>query len=155
MVETGAGTNTPPQVNRFQKFGLSMQVFMLRRGWMGKASDFLLVITTKGRRTGRNATIPISYKMDGEEIITLNPGNSNWFKNVLAAGSAILEIKGRKFEAVGRLVTDEKERRSIFEKYRTDDPKIFERLFRIPADSPEEELLKVLSKWKFIKFTKR
>jgi hypothetical protein len=53
------------------------------------------------------------------------------------------------------LVTDEKERRSIFEKYRTDDPKIFERLFRIPAVSPEEELLRVLSKWKFIKFTKR
>ncbi|MEY2818911.1 MAG: hypothetical protein RL275_2374, partial [Chloroflexota bacterium] len=69
--------------------------------------------------------------------------------------SAILEIKGRKFEAVGRLVTDEKERRRIFEKYRTDDPKIFERLFRIPAVSPEEELLRVLSKWKFIKFTKR
>ena len=155
MIETGADTNTPPRINRFQKFALDLQVFLLRRGWMGSADNFMMAITTQGRKTGRKTTIPISYKRDGDDIIALNPGNSNWFRNVLASGTAMLEIQRKVFEAQGKLVEDEQERQQIFNIYRKGDAKIFERLFKVPPDAPEEELQKALKKWKFIRFQKK
>jgi deazaflavin-dependent oxidoreductase (nitroreductase family) len=154
MIETGAGTNTPPKLSRFQRFGLSMQVFMLRQGWMGPAENFIMVITTQGRKTGKKSTIPISYKLDGNDIIALNPGNSNWFRNVLSSGTAVLEIKGRKMEVTGKLINDENERQHIFDIYRQGDPKVFERIFKTSPNAPEEELQKILKNWKFIRFKK-
>lgn len=152
MVETNAGTNIPPRVTSFQKFGLAMQVFMLRRGWMGPAENFLMVITTTGRKTGRSATIPIAYKRDGDDIIALNPGNSNWFRNVLANGQAVIEVKRQRMPVTGTLVENEAERQRIFGMYRSDDPKVFERIFKLLPSAPEEELQAELRKWKFVRF---
>lgn len=148
-------TTLPPQVNRFQKFGLAIQVFLLRRGWMGPAENFLMVITTTGRKTGRKFTIPIAYKQDGDDFIALNPGNSNWFRNVLATGQAVLDVKRQRMEMTGTLVTDEGERQRIFGLYRNDDPKVFERIFKILPTAPEEELQRVLKNWQFIRFKRK
>lgn len=152
MVETNAGTNIPPRVNKFQKFGLAMQVFLLRRGWMGPAENFLMVITTTGRKSGKTHSIPIAYKLDGNDIIALNPGNSNWFRNMLANGQAVIEVKRQRMEVSGLLVEDEAERQRIFGIYRSDDPKVFERIFKLLPSAPEEELQRELKKWKFVKF---
>jgi deazaflavin-dependent oxidoreductase (nitroreductase family) len=154
MIETGAGTNAPPKVNRFQKFGLAVQVFLLRRGWMGPAENFLMVITTTGRKTGRSATIPIAYKREGDDIIALNPGNSNWFRNVLANRRAVIEVNRQRMTVSGSLVENEAERQRIFGMYRSDDPKVFERIFKLLPSAPEEELQAELRKWQFVRFKK-
>lgn len=154
MIETNTGTNKPPKISGFQKFGLALQVFLLRRGWMGPAGNFLMVITTRGRKTGREATIPISYKRDGNDLIGLNPGNSNWFRNALASGEAVLEVQGEKFEASVILVEDESERQRIFNLYK-DDANIFQRIFKVSVTAPEEELQRELKKWQFVRFQKK
>jgi deazaflavin-dependent oxidoreductase (nitroreductase family) len=154
MIETNAGTNKPPKISGFQKFGLAMQVFLLRRGWMGPASNFLMVITTKGRKTGREATIPISYKRDGNDLIGLNPGNSNWFRNVLVSKEATLEVQGEKIKVNAQLVEDKSERQRIFNLYK-DDANIFQRIFKVSVTAPEEELQRELKKWQFVRFSKR
>lgn len=154
MIETGAGTNVPPKISAFQKFGLNVQVFLLRRGWMGPAGNFLMVITTKGRKTGREATIPISYQRDGNDIIGLNPGNSNWYLNVLSSKEAILEVQGQKIDVTAILVVDESERQRIFNLYK-EDPKTFQQIFRIPVTSTEEELQNALMKWNLVRFVKK
>jgi len=153
MIETNAGTNKPPKISGFQKFGLAMQVFLLRRGWMGPAGNFLMVITTKGRKTGREATIPISYKRDGNDLIGLNPGNSNWFHNVLVSKEATLEVQGEKIKVNAQLVEDESERQRIFNLYK-DDANIFQRIFKVSVSAPEEELQRELKKWQFVRFQK-
>lgn len=155
MIETNAGTNIPPKVNKFQKFALAMQVFLLRRGWMGPAENFLMVITTTGRKSGKQYTIPIAYKRDGDDILALNPGNSNWFRNMLASGQAVIEVKRQRMNVSGVLVKDEAERQRIFGMYRSDDPKVFERIFKILPTAPEEELQAELRKWKFVRFMKK
>lgn len=154
MIETGAGTTTPPKISGFQRFGLNAQVFLLRRGWMGPASNFLMVITTKGRKTGRKATIPISYQRDGNDLIGLNPGNSNWYLNVLVSKEATLEVQGQKFDVTATLVEDESERQRIFNLYKAD-ANTFQRIFRIPVTAPEEELQNALKKWQFVRFVKK
>jgi deazaflavin-dependent oxidoreductase (nitroreductase family) len=154
MVETGTNTKTSPKITRFQKFGLGMQVFMLRRGWMGSASDYIMVITVKGRKSGRQYSTPIAYQRDGQNIIAINQGWSNWFRNVKANGEATLEIKKEKIKVQAMVVNDEQERNRIFSLYKKD-PNTFERLFRIPVSAPEAELQKVMSKWQFVKFTRK
>lgn len=155
MIETGAGTNKPPQISSFQRFGLAVQVFLLRRDWMGPASNFLMVITTQGRKSGKRFTIPVSYQRDGESIIALNPGNSNWYLNVLQNGFAILEIKRQKFEVTGKLITDEEERQRIFNIYRNGDAKVFQQIFKVSVTAPEKDLQAEFKKWNLVQFTKK
>jgi len=154
MIETNAGTNKPPKISGFQKFALNLQVFLLRRSWMGPAGNFLMAITTTGRKSGRKATVPISYKRDGNDLIGLNPGNSNWFHNVLTFGVATLEVQGQKFDVTAKLVEDESERQRIFNLYK-DDANIFQRIFKVSVTAPEEELQKELKKWQFVRFVKK
>jgi deazaflavin-dependent oxidoreductase (nitroreductase family) len=153
MTAASVDLKSPPKVSRFAKFALGMQVFLLRRGWMGNASDIIMVITTTGRKTGRKRTIPIGYKRDGENFFAINKGNSHWFRNVQANDEAVIEIKGEAMKVQGAVVTDEQERQRIFGVY-TQDPATFRQLFRLPADTPEGELQNVLSEWKFIRFEK-
>jgi len=141
------------QVSGFSKFAFGLQVFLLRRGWMGSMGDFVMVITTTGRKTGRKFTIPIAYKLDGEEVIAINRGNSNWFRNVVANGQAIIEIKGKVMPVQGEVVKDETERQRIFDVYKTD-PAVMDRLFHVTPDSPEDEQQAALAKWQFVKFRK-
>ena len=152
MIDSNTGSTTPPKINRFQKFALSLQVFLLRRGWMGPAGDFLMAITTTGRKTGSTFTIPISYLRDGDDIIALNPGNSNWYRNVLANGQAVIEVKGQRMPVSGSLVEEEAERQRIYNLHRQGDPKIFERIFKIHPDASEEQLQAALKKWQFVRF---
>ena len=137
------------------KFALGMQVFLLRRGWMGPADDILMVITTKGRKTGKEYSIPIGYMRDGEDILTLSGENpSNWFRNVLANnGEATLNIKKETIDVRGELVTDEAERQQIFNIYKQNE-KYFKSNFRIELDSSEDELQTALAQRMFIRFRK-
>ena len=153
MSKTTTDSKSSPKISRFAKFAFALQVFFLRRGWMGQLGNIVMIITTTGRKTGRKITIPVGYKQDGDHIFSINKGNSNWFRNVQANGEAVIEIKGEVMKAHGTVVTDERERQRIFNVYRQD-PASFQQLFRIPADSSEEELHKVLSEWKFMKFEK-
>jgi deazaflavin-dependent oxidoreductase (nitroreductase family) len=113
-----------------------------------------MVITTKGRKTGRKATVPISYQRDGNDLIGLNPGNSNWYLNVLVSKEATLEVQGQKFDATATLVEDESERQRIFNLYKAD-ANTFQRIFRISVTAPEEELQNALKKWQFVRFVKK
>jgi deazaflavin-dependent oxidoreductase (nitroreductase family) len=136
------------------KFAMGVQMFLLRRGWMGKMDEFVMIITTTGRKSGKKFTTPIAYQRDGENIIAVNPGNSNWFHNVDANGEAVLEIQRQVIPVTGAVVKDEQERRRIFNLYRQN-PATFERLFKVPASAADTELQHALAKWQFVKFVKK
>lgn len=136
------------------KFAMGIQMFLLRRGWMGKMDEFVMIITTTGRKSGKQFTTPIAYQRDGEHIIALNPGSSNWFHNVATNGEAVLEIQRQEIPVTGVVVKDEQERQRIFNLYRQN-PATFERLFKVPATAAENELQQAMAKWQFVKFTKK
>lgn len=136
------------------KFAMGVQMFLLRRGWMGKMDEFVMIITTTGRKSGKQFTTPIAYQRDGENIIAVNPGNSNWFHNVDANGEAILEIQRQVIPVKGAVVKDDQERQRIFNLYRQNST-TFERLFKVPASAADTELQQALAKWQFVKFAKK
>lgn len=139
-------------LSKSAKFAMGVQIFLLRRGWMGKMDDFVMVITTTGRKSGKKFTTPIAYQRDGENIIAVNPGNSNWLHNVVSSGEAILEIKRQVIPVTGAVVKDDQERQRIFDLYRQN-PSTFERLFKVPANVPETDLQQAMAKWQFVRFT--
>ena len=141
-------------LSKSAKFAMGVQIFLLRRGWMGKMDDFVMIITTTGRKSGKKFTTPIAYQRDGENIIAVNPGNSNWLHNVAASGEAMLEIKRQVIPVSGVVVKEAQERQRIFDLYRQN-PATFERLFKVPASAPETELQQAMAKWQFVKFTKK
>ena len=141
-------------LSKSAKFAMGVQIFLLRRGWMGKMDDFVMIITTTGRKSGKKFTTPIAYQRDGENIIAVNPGNSNWLHNVAASGEAVLEIKRQVVPVSGVVVKEAQERQRIFDLYRQN-PATFERLFKVPASAAETELQQAMAKWQFVKFTKK
>ena len=141
-------------LSKSAKFAMGVQIFLLRRGWMGKMDDFVMIITTTGRKSGKKFTTPIAYQRDGENIIAVNPGNSNWLHNVAASGEAVLEIKRQVIPVSGVVVKEAQERQRIFDLYRQN-PATFERLFKVPASAAETELQQAMAKWQFVKFTKK
>jgi deazaflavin-dependent oxidoreductase (nitroreductase family) len=147
-------TAPPPKINPRAKLALGFMAFLLRRDWMGPASDMLMVITTTGRKSGKRHSIPIGYIRDGDDIVVLSSKNpSNWFRNVLANGTATLEIKKEKFEVRGELITDETERQRIFAIHKLN-TKYFKANFKVELDSPESVLQEALAERIFIRFKK-
>ena len=148
-------TTPPPKVSSRAKLALGFMTFLLRRGWMGPASNILMVITTTGRKSGRQHSIPIGYLRDADDFIALtNENASNWFRNVLANGEATLEITKETFSVRGELITDEAERQRIFKMYQQNE-RYFKSNFGIEASSTESELQVALAKRRFIRFKKK
>ena len=48
-----------------------MQTFLLRHNWIGGMSNFIMVITTSGRKSGKQYSTPIGYIYDGDDLISL------------------------------------------------------------------------------------
>lgn len=132
---------------------LGMQIFLLRRGWMGRAGEYIMVITTTGRKTGKKHAVPISYLRYGEdEVIAFNTrGISNWYRNLKADNRALLEIKGEKIAVTATLVSDDEESQALFNAYKRD-PVLFERLMRVSPAAPQSALERAREPLTFVVF---
>lgn len=141
-------------MSAFAKAAMRFQAFLLRRNWMGAAGEQLMVINVTGRKSGKHYYTPIGYLRDGDSLIALTnaDGASQWYFNVLAGPQVTLEIKGQPLRARGVPVTDEPERRRIFELYRQQRAANFSQYFGVPAEAPVETLEKALASRKFMRF---
>jgi len=81
-------------------------------GFAGQNSDHgVLLLTTKGRRTGKDRTIPVFFLRDGEYVIlcNVNPGferTNPWVINLRADPVAKLQIRGEIAKYHAREATD-------------------------------------------------
>jgi len=71
-----------------------------------------MLLTTTGRKSGKQRTIPVAYVRDGEKVVAVssNVGRktaANWPKNLLADPRASIEISGIAADYRSRLATDE------------------------------------------------
>ncbi|NWF68837.1 MAG: nitroreductase family deazaflavin-dependent oxidoreductase [Chloroflexi bacterium] len=140
-------------ISGFAKAMMGFQAFMLRRNWMGGMSNFVMVITTTGRKSGKQFSTPIGYIRDGETLISLNPGGvSNWYKNLLAHPEVTLNIKGQDYRACAERISDQAEKERLFEIYKRDHAQVFPRLFGVPLSAPAAELAQALASREMVRF---
>jgi deazaflavin-dependent oxidoreductase (nitroreductase family) len=98
-------------------FFLSVLIFLYRSsggrigGRIGK--NPVLLLTTKGRRSGKPRTVPVMYFMDDSAyIVTASAAgaqrNPGWFFNVRSNPQATIEVGRQRINVVGEVASPEK-----------------------------------------------
>jgi deazaflavin-dependent oxidoreductase (nitroreductase family) len=78
------------------------------RSHKGKVSGYfansdLLLLTTKGAKTGKHTTTPVVYSKDGDRLVIVAskggaPTNPAWYHNLLAHPEVTVEVGTEKFK---------------------------------------------------------
>ena len=98
----------PKQVARFNRV-VTNRVSSLVAGWLPGFG----IVSHTGRRSGRTYRTPVNvFQRPGGYVIALTYGpDTDWVKNVLAAGACELTVRGRRERLVApRIVPDESRR---------------------------------------------
>jgi deazaflavin-dependent oxidoreductase (nitroreductase family) len=82
---------------------------------MGGPSRMLL-LTTRGARSGQPRTAPMMYVADGERLVVFAsdagaPRAPGWYRNVVAHPDVTVEVGGDRFEAVATVAAGEERER--------------------------------------------
>ena len=78
-----------------------------------------MLLTTIGRKSGKERTVPIYYVRDDENLVAvcedfgLEAASSSWPKNLLADPTARIEIDGTTARYLSRLATEEEVARNM------------------------------------------
>lgn len=76
----------------------------------------VLLLTTKGRKTGKPRTVPVMYFDDGGSQVVIasaggSPTHPAWFRNLSHDPNVTVEMKGRQYQARAEVATgSERER---------------------------------------------
>ena len=76
----------------------------------------LLLLTTRGAKSGRERTNPLAYTRDGERIFVIAskggaPTNPDWYRNLRANPRVTIEVGPERFEANARVAKGAERRR--------------------------------------------
>jgi len=77
-----------------------------------------MLLTTKGRKTGKERTVPVYFVRDGGNLVAVceNFGlktPSSWPKNLLAEPKARIEVDGRSADYISRIATEDEIARNM------------------------------------------
>ncbi len=76
----------------------------------------MLLLSTVGRRSGKDHTVPLLYLRDGEDLVIIaswggREENPEWYKNLVANPSATVQINGTRFPVRAATADDTKRSR--------------------------------------------
>jgi hypothetical protein len=97
MMTQQESSGVPPWLNTVMKF-------LLRSPLHGLVSKYIMLITFKGRKSGKQYTTPVSYLREGDEVLLFTHGK--WWKNLEGGAPATLRIQGRNYTGTGEPFTD-------------------------------------------------
>jgi|SRR3954454_16153745 len=95
-----------------------VETFRANNGRMPNGAA-LLLLTSKGARSGQTRLNPLAYTRDGERFVVIaskggNPANPDWYHNVVANPEVTVEVGGDRFQAHAR-VAEGAERERLFD----------------------------------------
>jgi len=96
---------------------LVIEEFRQTGGRVPSRKSPILLLTTKGARTGRERVNPLNYSRDGDRYVVMaskggSPTHPDWFHNLVAQPIVTVEADGERFTARAR-VTDGAERQRL------------------------------------------
>lgn len=83
-----------------------------------KGRPHLLLLRTIGARSGKERAIPLRYSRDRDRLIVVasdegSPQHPQWFHNVVAQPTVVVEIGTERFEAIATVATGRERRRLL------------------------------------------
>ena len=87
-----------------EKLFINLNVWLYRLLRGGPMTSHLLLLTVRGRKTGRQRTTPLGYFRDGETFIVIasNGGRQRhpiWYLNLVATPDVEVQVDARRFQA--------------------------------------------------------
>lgn len=92
---------TPPRIAN------QIVLFLLRTPLHGLVSNVLLLLTFKGRKSGKSFTTPLGYTQQGKTITLFT--DHPWWKNLRANPSVTITLKGKTFEGVAEVIAEDRD----------------------------------------------
>ncbi|MFD6950864.1 hypothetical protein A6A08_19175 [Nocardiopsis sp. TSRI0078] len=108
----------------------NLQVIERFRAGGGRVEGFegkpLLLLTTRGARSGLMRTTPLVYLENGSQLVVFaaNGGaatDPNWFRNLMASGAGSVEV-GQDTYTVRPVLVDEADQEDLWERQTAQDP---------------------------------
>jgi deazaflavin-dependent oxidoreductase (nitroreductase family) len=121
-------------MNAIMKLFLAGNVLIFRAtgGKIGSSmfGGRVLLLTTKGRKTGKARTVPVMFFDDGASQVVIasaggSPSHPAWFRNLSHDPDVTVETKGRRYQARAEVATGE-ERSRIWKKVIVEQPRFAE-----------------------------
>ncbi len=75
---------------------------VLRSPLHGLMSKSVMLLTYRGRRSGRAFATPISYVRDGEDLLAAASRDHAWWKNLRGGAPVKVRLRGRELKGRGR-----------------------------------------------------
>lgn len=81
-------------------------------------SNSLLLLTTRGARTGRERVTPLNFSRDGDRYIVMaskggSPTHPDWFHNLVAHPTVTVEADGERFTAQAKVSAGSERQRLV------------------------------------------
>ena len=76
-------------------------VAILRSPLQGLMSNSVMLLTYRGRRSGRAFTTPISYVRDGEDLLAVAFRDHAWWRNLRGGAPVRVRLRGRELRGRG------------------------------------------------------
>jgi deazaflavin-dependent oxidoreductase (nitroreductase family) len=88
------------------------------------AGASLLLLTTKGKKSGKARTTPLAYQSEGDRLIVVAsylgaPKHPDWYLNLEAEPQVTVEVGEETFDAIATTITDRAEYEQILKKWPT------------------------------------
>lgn len=80
--------------------------FILRSPLHRLMSGSALLITVKGRKTGRWITLPVNYVREGNSLWVISKRDRTWWRNLLGRAPVKVRLKGRDLDAFAEAILD-------------------------------------------------
>ena len=85
-------------------------------GYVWKEGTTILLLTTTGRKTGRQSTTPLIFGLDGDNPVIVAsqggaPQHPGWYRNLVKSHGVEVQIKGERFHATAREAQGEERER--------------------------------------------
>jgi F420H(2)-dependent quinone reductase len=101
--------NTARRLSRLHIF-----VYRLTRGVIGRrlVRNDMLLLTTRGRKTGKPHTVPLLYLLDDETPVVIaswggRPNHPQWYQNLEAHPKAEVQVRSKKWRVRARTASPE------------------------------------------------
>jgi hypothetical protein len=87
--------------NLFNPFNM----MILRSPLHGLFSKFTMILTYRGRKSGKLISVPISYFRDGNVVTNFSNGDRQWWRNLKGGVPVTVRIQGRDYTGTADLVS--------------------------------------------------
>lgn len=115
--------------NQFLRLALRLPILFTRLG-LGRlvSASNILILTTRGRKTGRARHTAVEYRRHGSQIYVISAWGDrpDWFRNLLADPHVTVQQNGRRFAAVASVVDSSGEALRVLHLFRRTAPFVYE-----------------------------